>query len=235
MHQPISWMIRLVCLGLLAFASGAQSATAAGDAPRAVVVQKRYDFGKIPEGPLVRHNFTIENRGGAPLRILNVETNSANARIAFDPVIDAGGAGAVTVEVITDGDGGRPVHVAIGVQTDDPVRADLKLMLTGQIEKVAGIEPETICLEGPAGEPLTRDILIRPMRKYPFKILSVTAAKGDYLTFHLAEEHEADHHRYRLQVHLVKPQKGRFFDRIVIATDSPYRPEIVIGLYVKID
>jgi hypothetical protein len=66
---------RLV-LGLLVLSAAAAPAARAGaqPAPAAVVETTAFEFEPVVDGEAVRHEFTISNRGEAPLRLLKVRT-----------------------------------------------------------------------------------------------------------------------------------------------------------------
>lgn len=66
-------MIALFAL-LLALPSNIHAAQpAAAPAPRAVLSESEYHFGKVVEGTLVQHEFILKNQGKGPLKIIKVE------------------------------------------------------------------------------------------------------------------------------------------------------------------
>jgi hypothetical protein len=42
--------------------------------PQASVVQNTHNFGSVPEGTVIKHNFIIHNNGDEILRIKNIKT-----------------------------------------------------------------------------------------------------------------------------------------------------------------
>lgn len=73
-------MIRNVCMMALFLAGfltlpfnifAAQPAAA--PAPRAVLPESEYNFGKVVEGTQVRHEFVLKNQGRGPLQIIKIE------------------------------------------------------------------------------------------------------------------------------------------------------------------
>ena len=66
---------RLV-LGLLVLSAATAPAARAGAQPEpaAVVEATAFEFEPVVDGAAVRHEFTIANRGDAPLRLLKVRT-----------------------------------------------------------------------------------------------------------------------------------------------------------------
>lgn len=43
--------------------------------PKAFLTETQYHFGAVPEGEKVRHPFILQNRGTAPLTIIDVKTD----------------------------------------------------------------------------------------------------------------------------------------------------------------
>lgn len=54
--------------------NAAQTPLEAGDGPRAFVPSPEYKFALVLEGTDVLHDFMIQNRGNAPLKIITVKT-----------------------------------------------------------------------------------------------------------------------------------------------------------------
>ena len=196
------------------------------------VPETRYRFDPVPEGRAVEHTFILGNNGDSPLRILKAEATCSCTHATFDETIAPGGRGRVHVVVETDGDGGRDVAITVAVQTSDPAQPVIRLELAGHVEKLMEVTPPIVRLQGPAGKPLTRTVTIRPAEKYPFSIVESKARKGEHLTYRLARKNLSKQpDGYDLTVTVTGNQKGRYFDKIVLTTDSPHKPEIVISIF----
>ncbi len=64
-----------VAFGLIFAATvGAGSQTEPFNSPNAYLPAYRYEFGSVLEGIEVLHDFVIQNKGNAPLKIIKVET-----------------------------------------------------------------------------------------------------------------------------------------------------------------
>jgi hypothetical protein len=223
-----------LCFTIFIVAAGFGTAWCGTPEPRAFVSEARFDFGHVPEGPTVTHRFAIENRGEGPLHILDAKASCGCTRLDYEAGIAPGRTGYIEAVLKTEGDGGRSVQITIDVQTDDPRQSRFRLHLVGGIEKVVHIAPSIVRFEGVAGRPLTREVVIQPTAKYPFRILSVDTKKGACFSCELSREQRDRHPVYRLTVNMDQARKGRYFDKIIIRTDSPYRPEIKIGVFAKI-
>ena len=43
--------------------------------PKLIVAETKYEFGEVHEGEKVRHHFVMKNKGGSPLKIIDVKTD----------------------------------------------------------------------------------------------------------------------------------------------------------------
>jgi hypothetical protein len=74
-------------------------------------------------------------------------------------------------------------------------------------------------------------VTLVPEKKYPFKILKVRAKEGNNIKFELNEVALSDNGAYELKVENLKKGTGRYFDTIILETDSKLRPEISVRVY----
>ena len=70
--ETLCWVFTLSCFMALALAG---SGAIAFGGPLAIVPETSFDFGAVHEGEDVRHKFVIENKGDAPLVLLDVKTD----------------------------------------------------------------------------------------------------------------------------------------------------------------
>jgi len=67
------WMIVLFTALLTLPINSYAVQPADGPAPRAVLPESEYNFGKVVEGTQVRHEFILKNQGEGSLQIIKVE------------------------------------------------------------------------------------------------------------------------------------------------------------------
>jgi hypothetical protein len=89
-------------------------------------------------------------------------------------------------------------------------------------------------LSGLAGVPISETVTIIPREKYPFKILETRAQKGKNIRYRLIEEKNSEDTIYLLTVENLKKEKGNYYDRIELITDSRHRKRIMINVYGRI-
>ena len=125
-------ILALSLLAAPAFPAESPSAPEA-PAPKAVVVEALKDFGKMPPGEVLQHEFVIRNEGTAPLELLGARPSCECTVADLDRVIPPGGSGKVRAAVDTRKLTGMSRGI-IEVTTND--LANLTLTLTTQVEVV---------------------------------------------------------------------------------------------------
>lgn len=196
--------------------------------PEMVVPKPSFEFGKVLEGEVVTHAFTIENRGTAPLNISNVRT-SCGCTMAHNPgTIAAGASDSIVVKGNTRGYGGRSFNKTITVTTNDPKEPLVRLYLKGAVTSFALIEPKNVLFSGRADDLQPARVTITPVDGYPFKILKtrLDRALADKVSVDVKETDGVYHVGVRNLVH----GKTYYRGKVTFSTDSKIRPEL--SLYV---
>jgi hypothetical protein len=118
-----------------------------------------------------------------------------------------------------------------GVYTNDKNRPRQDLVISGPVEKFATIRPQHVSLRGFAGDSIKGKVTIIPEKKYPFKILDVRAKDGKNINFQLHEVKKPNGQAYELKVENLREKTGRYYDTIILKTDSKVRPELKVRVY----
>jgi hypothetical protein len=118
-----------------------------------------------------------------------------------------------------------------GVYSNDKTRPRQDLVISGQVEKFVTIRPQHANMRGFVGDPIKATVTIIPEKKYPFKILNLRAKDGKYIKYQLEETKESDTTVYKLIVENLKTDAGRYYDSIILETDSKIRPELNVRVY----
>ncbi len=99
------------------------------------------------------------------------------------------------------------------------------------MEKFVTIMPAWVRLNGHAGTKITASVKIIPEKKYPFKIISTKARRGQNITYKLEKKKNSlKNDEYLLLIENSKQEPGSFFDIIYLKTDSSLQPEIKITI-----
>jgi len=117
------------------------------------------------------------------------------------------------------------------VYTNDKNSPRMDLIITGSVEKFVTIRPRRISLRGYSGDSIKALVSLIPEKKYPFKILKVSAKDGRNIKFQLEEVELSDNGAYELKVENLKQSPGRYSDTIILETDSKIRPQLSVRVY----
>ena len=127
--------------------------------------------------------------------------------------------------------GGHTIRKHATLFTNDEKNPRLKLTISGSVDRFVTIKPNRVKLRGIAGDEIKRKVTITPEKKYPFKIVKVSARDGKDIHFELSEENGEQGPVYALFVKNTRLQQGRYFDMITLETDSKIRPKLSIRVY----
>ncbi len=118
-----------------------------------------------------------------------------------------------------------------GVYTDDKKHPQQDLIISGQVEKFVTIRPQHANMRGTVGDSVKSTVTIIPEKKYPFKILNLRAKDGKYIKYQLEETKESNTFAYKLNIENLKTDAGRYYDSIILETDSKIRPQLSVRVY----
>lgn len=201
--------------------------------PKAVVEEKAFDFKEVLEGDVVTHAYRIENRGTAPLDVINVRTSCGCTTAQRPKTIAPGGKDEIVVKGNTRGYGGKTFGKTISVTTNDPDQPRIVLTFRGQVARFARINPYGIHLRGTVGEDLQAEATITPEANYPFKITEMVLKDG--LPGNIDANLDQRDGKYYIVVKNRLDKAGGYQGRIVLKTDNSLRPELAIYVSGRIN
>ena len=117
------------------------------------------------------------------------------------------------------------------VYTNDKNRSRMDLAMSGQVEKFVTIRPKHVNLRGYTGDSIKALVSVIPEKKYPFKILKISAKDGKNIKFQVDEVASSANGAYELKVENLKLDSGRYYDTIFLETDSKIRPKLSVRVY----
>jgi hypothetical protein len=117
------------------------------------------------------------------------------------------------------------------VYTNDKNLPQQDLVIFGQVENFVTISPKNVSLRGVAGDPIESLVTIVPEKKYPFKIIDAKAQNGENIKIELKELAKSNGGGYELKVENLKATTGRYYDTIILKTDSSVQPELNVRVY----
>jgi hypothetical protein len=121
-------------------APAASSPAAPASQPKAVAVEPIKDFGSIPKGDKVNHDFEIRNEGSSTLEITDARPGCGCTVASFDKSVAPGKSGRVHV-VFDSGSFNGPVAKGVTVYTNDPANPQIELTLRAKVEPYIAVKP----------------------------------------------------------------------------------------------
>ncbi len=106
------------------------------------------------------------------------------------------------------------------------------LQIEGNVEQFVDITPARVRMTGQAGDDVSAKVTIVPMDKYPFRILDAKPEKDGNIRVEVSKEEGRK--AYMLTVFNLKQEKVRYYDTIIVKTDSKIRPELTINVYCNL-
>lgn len=136
MNRHLKSAILALCAVLLV----ATTLLAQAGQPKAVPVEPIKDFGVVPKGETIVHDFVIRNEGDAPLQITDVRPACGCTVVDYDKTIAPGQTGKIHAEVDTATFNGAFAK-SVGVFTNDPEHAMIELTVRAKAEPHISVKP----------------------------------------------------------------------------------------------
>ena len=118
----------------------------------------------------------------------------------------------------------------IAVKTDDPEKKQFNLVVTGHVEKIVDILPETVYLKGYPGDTLEAVVNITPFEKYPFSILGMETRGNASIKTSLIESMD-NKKSWQVKIKSTSDKVQNLYDVLTLKTDSQYKPTLTIRVY----
>ncbi len=120
---------------------------ATGGRSRLAIESKTYDFGAVPEGSKVIHDFEVKNLGTMPLQIQRIiPACGCTASNVDKDSVDPGSSAKIHIEFDTTGFSGEKVKT-VRVLTSDPDVSSLDLTIKGTVDRELTIEPARVSFD----------------------------------------------------------------------------------------
>ncbi|HZI63338.1 MAG TPA: DUF1573 domain-containing protein [Thermoanaerobaculia bacterium] len=126
-------------IGLLA-AGAVLAQEPAAPQPKIVVPELMHDFGNMPRGDKLQHDFVLRNEGAAPLEVREVRPACGCTVVEFDKTIAPGAEGKVRAVLDTHEFAG-PIAKTIDVLSNDPETPRLQLTLKASVRPLVAVTP----------------------------------------------------------------------------------------------
>ncbi len=103
-------------------------------------------------------------------------------------------------------------------------------MVTGKVESVVEITPQTVSLSGVPGEVLETVVTISPRDKYKFSILGLEQKFNTQIKAKLVKPGQGNP-EWQVKITTTSEKADDLYDIITLKTDSKYKPTLKIRVY----
>ena len=201
-------------------------------APKAVLPQPEFAFGKVLPGTILEHDFVLRNEGTEPLRITGVQLTPP-LRLARTPaVIAPGSETALRVQLPADAIEGE-FEGELRVRLNDPARPEAVIKVSAELRPAVEILPRpAVFLAAERGHAAEQSVEIVNHETEPMRIVAIDPAPPRVA---VRLETIEEGRRYRLDVSMQgSGPAGRRTDFLVLHTTSVTRPllKILAGTYL---
>jgi len=211
------------------------ASTAASAAPRLEVAEPVHDFGTVEQGAHVDHSFRIRNVGDQALRLDHVKS-TCGCTIGSLPGQDVapGATAFVTVSLDTARLAGQTTKT-VTVYTNDPDVPVQPLALTGTVRSDLVLSPTPLYVgHVRAGEPIRREILVRPGRPDGSAQVSLVETDGPAVRASIEPGPDAGTQRVVVDLPPDLPP-GRFDGAVTLRTTSATQPVVTVPVFGTVD
>lgn len=208
---------------------------ALAQAPRLVVPDAVYNFGQVDQGEVVTHQFSLMNKGAAPLLIQRIVAScGCTATKSKGNSVPPSGETTIEVRFDTGGFSGEKLKT-VRVFTNDPSKPSTVLSLRGRVLPEVVIEPQRVSFgELIYEEPFQsaeRIVQLRVRESADAEIEKVVS-RSPYIEF---EEEKMSGGDRRLSLRLTgEIPLGEFRDRIVVHAKGAAQSSFNIPVYASI-
>lgn len=208
----------------------AASANATTGTPTISCPQPTFNFGSRDNSETVKHTFMVKNEGTSTLNINRVKP-ACGCTVAniSSKVLAPGESAEITASLNLKGRRGLQTK-PMTVYSNDPVKPQFKLTLTGTAVSEIGLSPTAVSMGRlEEGQRVTKNITLTNNGQTPVKITKIESVSN--LVSHEIETVEAGK-KYIIKVtNNGNIPPGRLSDNLVITTDSAKAPTHRVAVY----
>ena len=78
---------------------------------------------------------------------------------------------------------------------------------------------------------MRQEVVVTPLASYPFKVIGVKAKNGTNISVEMHEQTTPEGKSYVISVKNTKTTPGKYYDTLLISTDSKLKPTLPINVY----
>jgi hypothetical protein len=206
----------------------------AADSPKAQFQSTTFDFGKVKQGDIVKHDYIFTNTGNAVLEILEVKPGcGCTTAGTWDRKVEPGKTGSIPLQFNSAGFGGS-VSKSATVVCNDPERSNLLLVLSGTVWRPVDLVPAMAMFQFDNDNQTnqTKVVKITSNLDEPLTITEVTNSNKSFTT-EIKPIKEGK--EYELRITAVPPfTQPTTFSQISIKTSATQAQALTVTAYATV-
>jgi hypothetical protein len=199
-------------------------------APVLTVEKSRFEVGSLVEGDPVFHAISYTNNGDADLVLHDVKTDCACTTVTVDKNLPPGRSGKLELAIDTANQSGT-IERKIALHSNDPLQPVMVLKIAMEIAPAISVQPDRIFLDGFTGEVESASVTLTANRELPLDVKLDSFHLDDGVNHSLSPIKAG--RSYRLAVTHSARAAGTTRGRLILATNYPMHPRIVIPVFCR--
>lgn len=231
-HNALRSIMGMACLVVIGSAS---RVVADEKGPRLVLPESSFDFGSVPQGQRVVHEFVLQNKGDTDLTISRLSPScGCTATTVSSPLVKPGASEKVRVEFDTSGFSGKKTK-SVQIRSNSTDGSEVTVRLTGMVVQGVAVNPERLefgqIYPTSSSQSRTREFVIEITEGSDLKPLQATTL-SKYLS---VTQVAAEHRRARYSVELKNgAPKGELRDRVIVEFEGDRQTAVNVPITASI-
>ncbi|MEM7164485.1 MAG: DUF1573 domain-containing protein [Planctomycetota bacterium] len=146
--------------------------------PKIRIPGGKFDWGSVLQGTKVEHTFKVHNDGDMPLQIFGVRPGCGCTTASFDREIPAGGVGEIRM-IMDTSRLRREMRKRSTISCNVPRTPYAEISLGGRVRPLLLWQPRIPTLDGPAGQPMEIQIVLKKGTRHLVEILDQKLRLGN--------------------------------------------------------
>ncbi len=202
--------------------------------PRAEFRNERQDLGSVPAGGSAEARFTLQNRGGAPLRIVEVDGDCGCITTDYPKSVAPGQSAAIVARFTANAEWSGHKERSVRVRTNDPSGKLTRLRVSADVVPIVRVEPEgTLELSYHSRETMRRELRLVPQPGRGIRISKVGTDTPSVLPELIPPSPADPQGAYRLRLEVRPPSTGDFRATVSCLTTATELPSLSIHIIGK--
>ncbi|MEW6664934.1 MAG: DUF1573 domain-containing protein [Thermodesulfobacteriota bacterium] len=198
--------------------------------PKMVLPESVFSPGRVMEGDVIQHTFSVLNKGDRLLAIEDVRTDCGCATVEFDRAIPPGGEGKITLKVDTRGYEGK-VRKGAAIRSNDPSGKEGAISIDADVQVPIKLSSGHVVFKGVMGQEMTKSLEILAQTERPLRLEVIHFDLDGKVRFTIEEQDPGK--RFLIHVTSLPGAFGHYSGSLRLHTNYPEKREIIIPIRAR--